>query len=125
VTFLAPGGAVTVAVELALEPRRRVVGLMKRQSLPPDRGMLYVFPRQEDHPFWMRHTLVPLDLVFIDQGGTVVGIIADAKPDDATHLRVPAPSKRVLEVGAGFANRHGITPGTRVRFDNVPEGEAR
>jgi hypothetical protein len=120
VTFVTGKVAVPVKVELALEPKRRATGLMKRQSLSRDHGMLYVFPRTEDHPFWTKYTTIPLDLIFVGPSGTVVGVVAGAEPDDPTHLRVGAPSSLVLEIAAGFAAEHGIVVGTPVRLANVP-----
>ncbi|GIW39539.1 MAG: hypothetical protein KatS3mg076_0116 [Candidatus Binatia bacterium] len=116
-----PGGeAVRVRVEVADTPEKRSLGLMYRKSLPAGTGMLFLFPDEEDHAFWMKNTWISLDMVFIDAHGTVVGVVPDARPGSTESLRVGTPSRYVLEVPAGFARRHGIGPGTRVRFENVP-----
>ena len=118
VTLRPPGAPpVRVRAELAVTPRTREIGLMYRGELPQGRGMLFAFPREEVQVFWMKNTLVPLDMIFISRGKSVVGVVANAKPLTTTPRSVSRPSMYVLEVNAGFASRHGIVPGTKVEFE--------
>jgi uncharacterized membrane protein (UPF0127 family) len=116
----AAGARHTVRVELArTEPERRK-GLMNRPSLGADAGMLFLFEESEDHGFWMMNTLIPLDLIFIDDAGRIVGIVERAVPHSTEHRSVGVPSRYVLEVNGGWARAHGVSPGDRVRFEQVP-----
>jgi uncharacterized protein len=89
---------------------------MYRQHLAEDAGMLFVFKQPQHLSFWMKNTEIPLDMIFADADGTVVGIIADAEPFSERQLGVTGDSQYVLEVNGGFAQRHGIKPGDRLRF---------
>jgi hypothetical protein len=106
-------------VEVAETGEQQAQGLMHRQSLAPDRGM--VFPRDPpgDASFWMKNTLIPLDMIFIGEDGRIVGIVARAAPGDLSALSAGGPSRYVLEVNGGWAEAHGVAPGDRVRFENV------
>jgi len=107
-------GPVAVAVEIADTAPRRQAGMMWRRELPEGRGMLFVFPTSADHAFWMKNTLIPLDMIFIDESLHVVGVQNDAAPLSTQPLSVGRPSRYVLEVPAGWARRRGVTPGDRV-----------
>ena len=108
-----------VAVELARTDAERARGLMWRTSLAPDAGMLFLFDESEVHSFWMQNTLIPLDMIFIDDGGRIVGIVARAAPQTTTGRSVDAPSRYVLEVNGGWAEAHGLSAGDHVRFEGV------
>ena len=110
------GGAVEVALEVAATPAQQERGLMYRSSLAEGRGMLFVFDQDGNHTFWMRNTLIPLDMLFIARDGTVVGIHANATPLSTANISVGKPSRYVLEVPGGWAARHGIAAGARVEF---------
>jgi len=111
-----PGGAVEVSLEVAATPAERERGLMYRSSLAEGRGMLFVFDEDGNHTFWMRNTLIPLDMLFIARDGTVVGIHANATPLSTANISVGKPSRYVLEVPGGWAARHGIAAGAQVEF---------
>jgi hypothetical protein len=113
------GAVVEVTLEVADTPEARQRGLMYRSTLADGRGMLFVFDEDADHQFWMKNTLIPLDLVFIDRGGRVVGVHADATPLSLAPIRAGTPSRYVLEVPGGFAARRGIAAGDRVDLDGV------
>jgi uncharacterized membrane protein (UPF0127 family) len=115
------GGASTVEVslEVAATPAERERGLMYRSSLAEGRGMLFVFDADRNHSFWMKNTLIPLDMLFIARDGTVVGIHANATPLSTADIAVGKPSRYVLEVPGGWAARHGIDEGARVEFRGV------
>ena len=105
-----------VRVEIADTAEARELGLMYRQHLGQDAGMLFVFKQPQQLTFWMKNTEIPLDMIFADADGTVVGIIADAEPFSERQLSVGGDSQYVLEVNGGFAQRHGIKPGDRLQF---------
>ena len=98
---------------------------MHRQSLPDNRGMLFVFPDENDRSFWMRNTLIPLDMIWIDDGRRIAHIAHDVPPckaDPCPSYPPNAKAKYVLEVAAGVAARHGLANGQVLRFeamDNV------
>jgi len=114
------GGPVRVAVEIVATPETRARGLMYRTSLSDDRGMLFVFPDEAVHDFWMKNTYIPLDLVFIGQGGRVVGVRADATPLSTAPIGVGRPARYVLEVPGGYAARRGIAAGDQVELPPLP-----
>ena len=92
---------------------------MFRESLPADAGMLFVFPDEASRTFWMKHTLIPLDMLFISADKRVVSIQHDAAP--CITLTCPLDSSNgkamyVLEVNAGFAKQHGISVGDAMVF---------
>jgi hypothetical protein len=114
------GARHAVEVELArTEPERRQ-GLMNRASLPEDAGMLFIFDDASVQSFWMKNTLIPLDMLFIDDDGRIVGIVERAEPRTLTERTVGKPSRYVLEVNGGWCRAHGVRAGDRVRFENVP-----
>jgi uncharacterized membrane protein (UPF0127 family) len=111
VTF--PGGA-KLTVEIAKSPRETERGLMYRTSLPEDRGMLFVLGNREDHAFWMHNTCIPLDLLYLEDDGAVVGILEDLPTLNDTPRSVGRPSVNVLEVNAGWCKRHGVKVGQKL-----------
>ena len=115
-----PRGAVDVALEVADTPETRTRGLMYRRELPDGRGMLFVFDKEADQEFWMKNTLIPLDMIFIGGDGRVVGVHANATPLSTATISVGRPSRYVLEIGGGRAAARGIAAGDRVEFDGVP-----
>ncbi len=113
----ASGGRASVRVELARTDDERRQGLMFRRSLPDDAGMLFFFDESADHAFWMRNTFIPLDMIFVDDGGRIVGIVERATPHSDEPRGVGAPSRYVLEVNGGWASAHGVAKGDRVHFE--------
>jgi len=107
-------------VELALTPADQNRGLMFRQSLAADEGMLFVFDRQSVHTFWMKNTLIPLDMLFIDKDRRIVGVVENAEPQTETGRSVGKPSQYVLEIGGGLSGKLGIRAGQLVDFQGVP-----
>jgi uncharacterized membrane protein (UPF0127 family) len=121
VVFLLPaGGEVRVAVEVARTARQIQRGLMYREHLPPESGMLFLLRRDKIQTFWMKNTLIPLDMIFVSGAMDVVGVVENAEPKTLTSRRVSRPSQYVVEVNGGWAKAHGVGVGTRVRFENVP-----
>ena len=120
VVMSTPRGDAAVDVEVVSSEAQIERGLMYRQNLPPDQGMLFLMSREYNWDFYMRNTLIPLDIIFIKKDMTVAGVAANAKPLDETLLHVGVPSLYVLEVNAGWAAAHGVTAGTKVKFERVP-----
>lgn len=110
--FHPPGRTVRVRVEVARSPAARARGLMFRRQLAADAGMIFLFEREEPHPFWMKNTLLPLDMIFIDGRDRVVGVVRNAEPLTLTPRDVGRASLAVVEVAGGFASARGITEGT-------------
>lgn len=102
-------------VEIADTEETRNHGLMFRKSLAPDKGMLFDFKTPREAAFWMRNTLIPLDIIFITQDGRILTIARNAVP----HSEVPIPSggaiRGVLELAGGRTAQLGIYPGDRVK----------
>jgi uncharacterized membrane protein (UPF0127 family) len=105
-----------VLVEIADTAAARELGLMYRQHLGQDAGMLFIFNQPQQLTFWMKNTEIPLDMIFAGADGTVAGIIANAEPFSERQLSVAGDLQYVLEVNGGFAQRHGIKPGDRMQF---------
>lgn len=117
-----PDGSV-LTLELALTDEERSRGMMFRPSMPADRGMLFVFPSSQLRSFWMKDTLIPLDIVYLDADGEVVSVSADAVPcfeEPCPQYRSDGPAAAVLEVNAGVAAARGVVPGARLEFRRVP-----
>lgn len=113
VAILSPDGSerARYSVKIADDPEERARGLMFVEHLPGDEGMLFLFERPGEVGFWMRNTLIPLDLIFIDKTGHVSRVHKDAIPHDETPIRSGGPVTGVLEVNAGDTDRNGISSG--------------
>lgn len=115
----AQGGVHRVEVEVAATPESRARGLMWREELPSGQGMLFVFAEEEVQSFWMRNTLIPLDMLFIDSEGRIVGIVERAQPRTLTGRSVGVPGRYVLEVPGGWCQSKGIATGDTVEFEGL------
>ncbi|MBI4518391.1 MAG: DUF192 domain-containing protein [Deltaproteobacteria bacterium] len=118
----AGGAAVRVRVEVVNTPLARAQGLMYRRELAADAGMLFVFPHAGVQHFWMKNTLIALDMLFIDDSRRVVGIVANARPLSTRSVGPEVPCRYVLEVNGGFAAQHHIEVGATIEFVDVPAG---
>ncbi len=103
-----------VEVELAKNPHDVERGLMYRRTMADTHGMLFKLDGRREHTFWMHNTCIPLDMMFIDDDGVIVGIVEGAAPLTDTTRSVGCPSSLVLEVNGGWARKHGIKPGQKV-----------
>jgi uncharacterized membrane protein (UPF0127 family) len=118
VAFALPGNeTVEFDCELAVTPEEHQQGLMYRENLAQDEGMLFVFETSREVSFWMKNTLIPLDMIFMDSDGVVTNVAeADVETGVPDHLLTRYPSDGavlyVLEVNQGLAAAHGIGPGT-------------
>ncbi len=104
----------SLKVELALTQLQRNHGLMARTQLDEDAGMLFVFPDTAMRKFWMKDTLIPLDIVFLDADGTVQNVEAAQPFVEQPGYFSARPARMVLEVNQGWCARHGLQPGDRV-----------
>jgi len=115
--YLPSGSSVTA--ELAVTDAERARGLMFREKLFPDQGMLFVFERESAAAFWMKNTLIPLDMLWLDRDRRVVHIERNVPPCKADPCPSYAPSRPglyVLELPAGAADRFGLKTGDRLDF---------
>ena len=118
-----PSGAV-YAVELARTPEEQAQGLMFRESLPERTGMLFLFRDAAPHQFWMKNTMIPLDIVWLDDAGRVVFVSADTPPcraDPCPNYGPEVPAPTVLEIAGGMAAKEKVTVGSRIKLEGVPE----
>lgn len=111
----AAGDSHTFQVEIARSPDQRAQGLMFRRQMAVDAGMLFLFGgRAEERAMWMKNTLIPLDMLFIDEGGEIVRIEQRTVPHSLRAIRSGQPVAAVLELNAGTTSRLAIEPGDRV-----------
>ena len=96
-------------VELAITAQDKAQGLMHRETLPDRAGMLFIYPNPQPVSFWMRNTLIPLDMIFIDDQGRVARVHHNAVPLDETPIYGGDAIKAVLEINAGLAKKYGIS----------------
>ena len=116
-----------VKVELALTPAEQEKGLMFRNELAGNRGMLFVFKEGGEKSFWMKNTFVELDIVFLDKDlkiGKVFHRVTPSKPGDSDLevAQVSAPAFCVVELAGGAARKHGLKPGARLKI-TFPSGK--
>jgi uncharacterized protein len=106
------GKKVEVRVEVADDVNEQAKGLMYRKSLGEDRGMLFVYPAERELSYWMRNTLIPLSIAYIDSEGRIVDIL-DMKPldDNPPHYVSSEPVQYALEVNKGFFEKKGVKEG--------------
>jgi hypothetical protein len=113
----AAGEQLRVAVEVARTEDQRDRGLMFRERMDYDHGMVFLFDREKIQRFWMKNTLIPLDMIFIRADMTVAGVVEHAEPLTTTSRFVDAPSQYVLEMNGGWARDNGVAAGAVVRFE--------
>lgn len=110
------------SAELATTEAAREHGLMARQRLAPDHGMLFVFPETAPRGFWMKNTLIPLDILYFDAQRRLVSVQRDVPPCQADPCPIypsTGPARYVLELGAGTAQRIGAAPGDTLAIDGA------
>jgi uncharacterized membrane protein (UPF0127 family) len=118
VEIVAPNGAVraTVNVEIADTEASRELGLMYRRHLDENAGMIFVFAKPSHLQFWMKNTVIPLDMIFAGADRRIVGIVREARPFTVWIDAVDGDSQYVLEVNGGFCARHGVAAGDKLVF---------
>jgi uncharacterized membrane protein (UPF0127 family) len=122
VEILTSRGRVKFTVELAVTKAEQARGLMFRKALAPDRGMLFPYNPPQPAAFWMKNTLIPLDILYIAPDGRVLSIARNAVPHDQTPLPSGGLVRGVLEIPGGRAAQLGILPGDRVLNKIFPKG---
>ncbi len=103
-------------IEVMKSVEERAKGMMFREELAPDRGMLFVFNVVAKQNFWMKNTLIPLDIIFIDETGRIIKVHKMAKPRDEGLIPSGKPVLAVLEIKGGEAEKRGIKAGNRVIY---------
>ncbi len=104
-------------IELARTAEQRALGLMFRDQLPSDTGMLFIYDRERPVGMWMKNTLIPLDMLFIGSDGRIFQIVERTVPHSTEVIEAERPARAVLELNGGTAHRLGIEPGDRVRHE--------
>lgn len=115
------GGSHAVEVEIASTPEAVQRGLMWRKQLPAGKGMLFVFDDDAPHTFWMKNTLIPLDMLFIDSQRRIVEVAENAEPRTLTSRGGLKPCRYVLEVPGGWMQKAGVAMGSQVEL-HLPQG---
>ena len=112
-------GEESIIVELALDGAAQAQGLMFRESMPSDRGMLFMFPQTSELSFWMKNTLIPLDIIYISDVGEIVHIVTaqPCKISQCPSYPSVAPAKYVLELNAGEAKARGLKAGMNLAWE--------
>jgi hypothetical protein len=106
-------------IEVMATDQQRALGLMFRRSLPENSGMLFIYDPPQPATMWMKNTLIPLDMLFVDQQGRIIGIHERAVPQSLDTISSPGPSRAVIELNGGTAARLGIRPGDKVVFPTI------
>lgn len=120
VTFTdAKGAKVVVDAEVAATGPARTRGLMWRTVLPEGTGMLFIFPEEDYLSFWMKNTLIPLDMIFIAKDRSVVNVEARAEPKTLSPRPAKGPALYVLEVPGGWSEKIGVKPGAKVQLEGI------
>lgn len=116
------GQSVQLAAEIADEPEERSRGLMYRQELAEDEGMIFLFDKPAPLVFWMKNTLIPLDIVFFDQNGTYLSsdTMVPCESDPCPLYRSGGSAAYVLEVASGFLQKHAVGPGWKLDMNALP-----
>lgn len=117
-------GSARFSIELADTPQERSRGLMFRETMASGAGMLFVYETPQPASFWMKNTLIPLDIVFTDRSGTVTRIHHRAVPGDLTPIDGGAEVYAVLEINGGLAERMGLNVGSQMRHHVFTDGPA-
>lgn len=114
-TVKMPLGSKTFTLEVAATNASRELGLMHRDSMPGDRGMIFIFPDEDHRSFWMKNTRIPLDIIYMDAGGAVVSV-KPMKPYDLSAVRSDKPAKYAVELNKGMAEKAGVKAGDRIEL---------
>ncbi len=114
-------GTARFRIEIADDANERALGLMHRESMSTSAGMLFIYEQPQSVSFWMRNTLIPLDMIFIDETGIVQHIHENAVPLDLTPIPGGDDILYVLEINGGMSANLGIVPGSEMRHLSVDE----
>jgi uncharacterized protein len=114
-----PFGQARFTVEVADDGQERSRGLMFREALPSAAGMLFLYDAPQHANFWMKNTLIPLDMIFADSAGRVTRVHSNAVPQDLTPIDGGEGVVAVLEINGGLAGKLGIAPGAELRHPGI------
>ena len=103
-----------IDIEIAVQKEQRTQGMMHRDIFPDDQGMLFIFDKEEMLSFWMRNTILSLDMIFVNTDLQIVTIRRNTDPISDTHYFSDEPALYVVEVAAGFCERYGIVEGDKI-----------
>ncbi len=117
-------GASRFSVEIADDDEERARGLMFREHMPTSAGMLFIYDTPAPVSFWMRNTLIPLDMIFVDARGVVTSVHSNARPRDETPIPGKGLVRAVLEINGGLAGRLGISAGDVMRHPSFAQADA-
>ena len=115
-TISSNGGKHRFTVEIAATPEQQAMGLMYRGKLDPDRGMIFPFDPPRDASFWMKNTLIPLDMIFVRADGSIANIAPNTVPYSEEPVYSDGPVAAVLELVGGRADELGIKAGDTVKW---------
>ena len=110
------GEVVTFNVEFAITPQERAQGLMGRDKLGPNEGMVFIFPNEALRRFWMKDTKLPLDILFFDKDLTLISVFEGAEPYSLDSISSLIPAQFVLEIPAGTMENFGLAIGNQMRL---------
>ncbi len=106
-----------IDIELALDDSERTQGLMYRKSMDDGKGMLFIFDREEMQSFWMKNTIIPLDIMYVNSDFKIVKIFKNTVPFSEISLPSDRPAIYVVEVAGGFSDRYKIKEGDKIKFE--------
>jgi uncharacterized membrane protein (UPF0127 family) len=121
---LTNGQTARFSVEVADDPAERAQGLMFRESMPSSAGMIFFYESPQQAVFWMKNTLIPLDMIFADSTGLVKHVHANAIPHDETGINGGTEILSILEINGGMAKKLGITAGSVLRHPSFKQNSA-
>ena len=113
----------SIVIEIADTPEAQMKGLMGRNTLDDNNGMLFVFDRLEPQKFWMKNTPIPLDIIFIGGDGCIVNIVESTTPMSSQRYRSKGPVKYVVEVRAGFTKRFQVDTDTFIEWKRIKQNQ--
>lgn len=106
-----------IEVELAENDEERMQGMMYRKSMDDGKGMLFIFQREEPQSFWMKNTIIPLDIMYVNSKKEIIKIYKNTIPFSENSLPSEKPATYVVEVSGGFADRYGVKEGDNISFE--------
>lgn len=124
VTLIGEFGEAAFRVAVADDASERAQGLMFVESMPLMEGMLFIYERPQTASFWMKNTLIPLDMIFVDAQGRIISIHENAVPHDETAIFGGDGVQYVLEINGGLAGRLGVEAGDALQYPTIIEGAA-
>ena len=106
-----------IDIEVADDDAERAQGLMNRPWMEETQGMLFIMENEERQSFWMRNTIIPLDIIYVSADKRIVSIAKDTQPFSEKSIPSAGPAKYVVEVIAGFSDKYGLKAGDRIEFE--------